>query len=100
MKISISRDAILNPLQMVNSVIERRQTLPILSNVLMSVKESSLSLTGTDLEVEVINSCEMLVCTSRVETLHLSGVEASACNLPLVTSDVGIYFNLENLYMF
>ena len=33
MKISISRDEILNPLQMVNSVIERRQTLPILSNV-------------------------------------------------------------------
>lgn len=58
MKISISRDEILNPLQMVNSVIERRQTLPILSNVLMSVKENTLSLTGTDLEVEVINSCQ------------------------------------------
>ena len=58
MKISISRDEILNPLQMVNSVIERRQTLPILSNVLMIVKDNTLSLTGTDLEVEVINSCK------------------------------------------
>ena len=58
MKISISRDEILNPLQMVNSVIERRQTLPILSNVLMTIKDSTLSLTGTDLEVEVINSCK------------------------------------------
>ena len=57
MKISISRDAILNPLQMVNNVIERRQTLPILSNVLISVKDNTLSLTGTDLEVEMINSC-------------------------------------------
>ena len=57
MKISISRDAILNPLQMVNNVIERRQTLPILSNVLISVKENTLSLTGTDLEVEMINTC-------------------------------------------
>jgi DNA polymerase-3 subunit beta len=57
MKISISRDAILNPLQMVNNVIERRQTLPILSNVLISVKNNTLSLTGTDLEVEIINSC-------------------------------------------
>jgi len=57
MKISISRDAILNPLQMVNSVIERRQTLPILSNVLISVNDNKLSLTGTDLEVEIINSC-------------------------------------------
>lgn len=56
MKISISRDVILNPLQMVNNVIERRQTLPILSNVLISVKEKTLSLTGTDLEVEIINN--------------------------------------------
>lgn len=59
MKISISRDAILNPLQMVNNVIERRQTLPILSNVLISVKNNLLSLTGTDLEVEMINSCNI-----------------------------------------
>ena len=57
MKISISHDAILNPLQMVNNVIERRHTLPILSNVLLSVKDEILSLTGTDLEVEMINSC-------------------------------------------
>lgn len=46
--------------------------------------------------VKIINSCELLVCTSRVETLHLAGVEAAACNLPLVTSNVGIYYNLEN----
>lgn len=59
MKISVSRDAILNPLQMVNSVIERRQTLPILSNILISVKNNKLSLTGTDLEVEIINSCNI-----------------------------------------
>ncbi|MDH5368764.1 MAG: DNA polymerase III subunit beta [Gammaproteobacteria bacterium] len=59
MKISISRDAILTPLQMVNNVIERRQTLPILSNVLISVKNNKLSLTGTDLEVEIINSCNI-----------------------------------------
>lgn len=59
MKISISRDAILNPLTMANNVIERRQTLPILSNVLMSVKNSTLSLTGTDLEVEIINKCSI-----------------------------------------
>lgn len=46
--------------------------------------------------IKVINSCEMLVCTSRVETLHLSGVEAAACNLPIVTSNVGIYYDLDN----
>jgi len=46
--------------------------------------------------IKVMNSCEMLVCTSRVETLHLAGVEAAACGLPLVTSNVGIYFDMEN----
>jgi glycosyltransferase involved in cell wall biosynthesis len=46
--------------------------------------------------IKVMNSCEMLVCTSRVETLHLSGVESAACGLPLVTSNVGIYYGLEN----
>lgn len=49
-----------------------------------------------DLLVKVMNSCELLVCTSRVETLHLSGVEAAACGLPLVTSNVGIYYNKPN----
>jgi glycosyltransferase involved in cell wall biosynthesis len=46
--------------------------------------------------IKVMNSCEMLVCTSRVETLHLSGVEAAACDIPLVTSNVGIYYDLES----
>lgn len=49
-----------------------------------------------DLLVKVINSCELLVCTSRVETLHLAGVEAAACNLPLVTSNVGIYYGSDS----
>jgi len=49
-----------------------------------------------DLLVKVINSCDLLVCTSRVETLHLAGVEAAACNLPLVTSNVGIYYGSKS----
>jgi len=39
---------------MVSGVVERRQTLPVLSNVLMVLDGSELSLTGTDLEVELI----------------------------------------------
>lgn len=41
--------------------------------------------------VEIINCCSMLVCSSIIETLHLAGVEAAACGLPLLTTDVGIY---------
>ena len=50
----ISREALLKPLQTVCGVVERRQTLPVLSNVLMILKDSELSLTGTDLEVELV----------------------------------------------
>ncbi|MCM5704667.1 DNA polymerase III subunit beta [Larsenimonas salina] len=54
MKFSISREALLRPLTLVAGVVERRQTLPVLSNVLLSVDEHELSLTGTDLEVELV----------------------------------------------
>lgn len=53
MKISTNRDDLLKPLQQVVGVVERRQTLPILANVLIAVKDEDLSLTATDLEVEL-----------------------------------------------
>ena len=54
MKFSLSREALLKPLQLVIGVVERRQTLPILSNVLFSLSDKNLSITGTDLEVEIV----------------------------------------------
>lgn len=54
MKLSITRETLLKPLQIVSGVVERRQTLPILSNVLMSVSNNSLKLVATDLEVELV----------------------------------------------
>ncbi|MDD7805986.1 MAG: DNA polymerase III subunit beta [Endozoicomonas sp. (ex Botrylloides leachii)] len=54
MKFTINREALLKPLQLVVGVVERRQTLPVLSNVLMVVDGDQLSLTGTDLEVELV----------------------------------------------
>jgi DNA polymerase-3 subunit beta len=54
MQFTISREALLKPLQRVQGAIERRQTLPILANILVVVKSQLLSLTGTDLEIEMI----------------------------------------------
>jgi len=54
MKFSISREALLRPLTLVAGVVERRQTLPVLSNVLIQVNGDEVVLTGTDLEVELI----------------------------------------------
>jgi DNA polymerase-3 subunit beta len=54
MNITLERESILRPLQAVGSVVERRQTLPILSNILFSLDKGKLVLTGTDLEVEMV----------------------------------------------
>ncbi len=54
MKFIISRDQILAPLQQIVSVIEKRQTMPILSNVLLQVGEGQLVMTGTDTEIQIV----------------------------------------------
>lgn len=54
MKFSINREELLKPLNVVVGVVERRQTLPILANVLLSLEGNELSVLGTDLEVELI----------------------------------------------
>lgn len=54
MDITIEREALLKPLQAISGVVERKQTLPILSNVLLTIKDGRLLLTGTDLEIELI----------------------------------------------
>ena len=53
MKLSIQRETLLKPLQQVTGVVERRQTLPILGNVLFNAGKKNLKLTATDLEVEL-----------------------------------------------
>jgi DNA polymerase-3 subunit beta len=54
MKFTIIREHLLTPLQQVAGVVERRQTLPILSNVLLKLTDDVLELTGTDLEVQLV----------------------------------------------
>ena len=54
MKFIISRDQILAPLQQIVSVIEKKQTMAILSNVLLAVDERQLVMTGTDTEIQIV----------------------------------------------
>lgn len=68
MKITINRDTLLKPLQVVSGVVEKRQTLPILSNVLFSVNDNRLTLTGTDLEVELTSHTDELQTDASGET--------------------------------
>src|SRR3954471_4541791 len=55
MRFSLQREVFLKPLAQVVNVVERRQTLPVLANLLVQVRAGQLSLTGTDLEVEMVS---------------------------------------------
>jgi len=51
MKFSVPKQAFLDELQILQGIVEKRNTMPILANVLMNVSASEIELTGTDLEV-------------------------------------------------
>ena len=53
MKFTIDRESLLKPLQQVIGVVERRQTLPVLGNLLLVAGPEGLKITATDLEVEI-----------------------------------------------
>lgn len=59
MKFAVSREALIKPLQLVAGVVEKRQTLPVLANVLLVIEGDKLSLTGTDLEVEIVGRLQL-----------------------------------------
>lgn len=58
MKFTIQREALLKPLQSVIGVVERRQTLPVLSNLLLKVAKNRINITASDLEVELSATVE------------------------------------------
>ena len=53
MKLQVGRNELLSALQSVIGVVERRQTLPVLSNFLLETRDDELIVTGTDLEIEL-----------------------------------------------
>jgi len=61
MKLTAPREALLKPLQAVIGVVERRQTMPILANVLVVAKGNEVSITATDLEVELVATTDATV---------------------------------------
>mgnify|MGYP003577773506 CR=1 FL=1 len=56
--LQVDRDAHLKPLQAVTGIVEKRHTLPILSNVLLERKDGELKLVATDLEIQVSTRCD------------------------------------------
>ena len=61
MKLTIERSDLLNALSHVQNVVERRNTIPILSNVLLQASKGELKLTATDLDIEAVDSADAKV---------------------------------------
>ena len=75
MKISIERAALLRSLAHVQSVVERRNAIPILSNVLIEASGATLRLNTTDMDISIVEATEAAVTaagatTTPVHTLH------------------------------
>ena len=56
MRVTLEKSAFLKALNHVQSVVERRNTIPILSNVMVQAKGNEIKLTATDLDLEIVES--------------------------------------------
>jgi DNA polymerase-3 subunit beta len=106
----ISRDALLRPLQAVSGIVERRQTLPILANVLLEQKDGRLYVTATDLEMQITANSELAgkqdqsvtVGARKLQDLLRALPEESALNLDTAGGKMTLRagrsrFNLQTL---
>ena len=69
MKSIINRASLLKPLGHVQSVVERRNTIPILSNVLLNGSNGRLSLTATDMDMDIIETVDCNVLQEGTVTI-------------------------------
>ena len=69
MRVTIERSAFLRALNHVQSVVERRNTIPILSNVLVQASGAELKLTATDLDIEIVESVAAMVAVGGSTTV-------------------------------
>lgn len=98
MKFSIERAALLRSLSHVQSVVERRNTIPILSNVLMKAEDGVLSLATTDMDLEINESVAAEVKEGGSTTVPAHTLHDIVRKLP-DGSDVELTMNSEGTQM-
>jgi DNA polymerase-3 subunit beta len=82
MKLTIDRMSLLRPLGHVQSVVERRNTIPILANVVLRAEEGGLSLTATDMDMDIATEVGCSVMTSGTTTMSAHLLYDIARKLP------------------
>ncbi len=94
MHFEIKRDTLLKSLNFAHSVIERKNTLPILSNVLLSVKKNKLNIVATDLDLVFYDEIEDLKIINEGSTTTSATVLHDL--LRKLPSNLNIIFNLKD----
>ena len=82
MKLTIDRMSLLRPLGHVQSVVERRNTIPILANVVLRAEAGELSLTATDMDMDIATEVGCSVMTSGTTTMSAHLLYDIARKLP------------------
>jgi len=82
MKLTIDRISLLRPLGGVQSVVERRNTIPILANVVLRAEGGELSLTATDMDMDIATEVGCSVMTSGTTTMSAHLLYDIARKLP------------------
>ena len=82
MKLTIDRVSLLRPLSHVQSVVERRNTIPILANVVLRAEDGQLSLTATDMDMDIATEVGCAVVTSGTVTTSAHMLYDIARKLP------------------
>ncbi len=95
MKLTIERGALLNALSHVQNVVERRNTIPILSNILMEASGDTLRLTATDLDIEAVDIADAKVSSDGAVTAPAGTLFDVIRKLP-AGADVDLELNPEN----
>jgi DNA polymerase III subunit beta len=95
MKLTIERSDLLNALSHVQNVVERRNTIPILSNVLMDAKDGALTLVATDLDIEAVDSADARIASEGAITAPAGTLFDVIRKLP-AGADVELELNPEN----
>ena len=88
MKFNVNQQDLQQALNYCQGVIEKRSTLPILSNVLLSANSSSLSITATDLDLIFIHQINNVEVIEEGNITTTSSITVSYTHLTLPTSDL------------
>ena len=93
----ISKEEVVKSLNLTLGVVEKRQTLPILSNVLFEVEESSLKLTATDLESEISTTSTISNFKSGGKTTAPARKLSDLCRLLPDMTEIHFFLDGDNL---